>query len=249
MLSEKQTHTQVVGPVHRTTGVTESERYLHRLCNRSFLSLWSYPGVYRDQGRPDGGHGKEVCDLLVVFENHILIFSDKDCGFPQHVDLGVAWCRWFRKAVLDSAGQVWGAERWIRSHRDRLFLDRACTKRFPLDLPDPAKAKIHRIVVAHGVCQRIRQQFGASGSLLLSSNTIGRAHYADPKTVSPFVLGDIDRTRGFVHVFDDTGLDVVMRELDTAPDFVRYLSGARRLSAEIAWPARRARKICWGVIY
>src|SRR5438477_13146594 len=52
-------------------GVTAAERYLAELCRRSFLSLWSYPAVFRDQGHRGGnGDGKEVCDLLVVFENH-----------------------------------------------------------------------------------------------------------------------------------------------------------------------------------
>jgi hypothetical protein len=61
-------------PIVRSEGVTETERYLKRLCDRSFLSLWSYSGVFRDQGRTDGkGDGKEVADLLVVFENHIII--------------------------------------------------------------------------------------------------------------------------------------------------------------------------------
>lgn len=65
-------------PVQPAEGVTDAERYLAKLCKRSFLSLWSYPGVFRDQGRVDGkGDGKEVCDLLVVFDNHIIIFSDK----------------------------------------------------------------------------------------------------------------------------------------------------------------------------
>ncbi len=224
MFSDKEPRSPVVGPVHQADGVTDSRRrYLHRLCKRSFLLLWSYPGVYRDQGG-----GKEVCDLLVVFENHVLIFSDKDCEFPDHDNLGVAWCRWFRKAVLESAGQVWGAERWIRSHPARLFLDRACTKRFPLDLPDPATARFHRIVVAHGASARCRQHFGASGSLLLSSSIKGGEHYADSASAKPFALGDIDPARGFVHVLDDTGLDVVMGELDTTPDLVRYLEQAGR---------------------
>jgi hypothetical protein len=62
--------------ISRSNGVTPSEQYLKKLCDRSFLSLWSYPGVFRDQGRTAGrGDGKEVSDLLVVFENHIIIFS------------------------------------------------------------------------------------------------------------------------------------------------------------------------------
>src|ERR1019366_8435988 len=112
--------------VKRSEGVTPSERYLKKLCDHSFLSLWSYPGVFRDQGRPWGkGDGKEVADLLVVFENHVIIFSDKHIQFDAG-SIGVAWSRWFKKAVLKSAQQVWGAERWIRQFPKRLFLDKTC---------------------------------------------------------------------------------------------------------------------------
>src|ERR1700676_3207603 len=100
-------------PINPAVGVTASERYLGELCKRSFLSLWSYPGIYRDQGRPGRkGDGKEVCDLLVVFENHVILFSDKDCRFGDSNSLGVGWARWFKRAVQESARQVWGAERW-----------------------------------------------------------------------------------------------------------------------------------------
>src|SRR5271154_3975523 len=107
-------------------GVTGSERYLARLCRRSFLSMWSYPGVFRDQkaAAAGKGDGKELCDLLVVFENHVIIFSDKNCQFNDALNLKIAWPRWFKKAIQNSARQVWGAERWIRQFPDRLFLDR-----------------------------------------------------------------------------------------------------------------------------
>ena len=69
--------------ISKQEGVTDSERRLSRLCHWSFLSLWSYPGVFRDQGNKAGCDGKEICDLLVVCGEDILIFSDKDCHFPN----------------------------------------------------------------------------------------------------------------------------------------------------------------------
>lgn len=123
----------------RSSGVTQAENYLQQLCDRTFLSLWSYPNVFRNQGNASGGDGKEVGDLLVVFENEILIFSDKNCEFPDSGDLQLDWNRWLRKAVFDSAKQAWGAARWLRTHPERLFLDRSCTMPFPLKLPDQIK--------------------------------------------------------------------------------------------------------------
>ena len=201
-------------PVQPAEGVTDAERYLAKLCRRSFLSLWSYPGVFRDQGG-----GKEVCDLLVVFDNHIIIFSDKDCQFQDGVTVRVAWARWFRKAVLASAKQVWGAERWIRDFPTRLFLDRKCTKPFPINLPKPDDAIFHRIVVAHDASRACKAVLGGSGSLMLDNRLVGEAHLNG----MPFMIGRLDEKRGYVHVFDDTTLHIVMSTLDTVSDFTAYL--------------------------
>lgn len=217
--------------IRKAEGVTSAERYLTRLCERTFLSLWSYPGVYRDQGRPgQSGDGKEVCDLLVVFEDHIIIFSDKDCTFPNTGNLVLDWRRWFRRAVLKSAEQVWGAERWIKSYPERLFLDRRCQQPFPLALPDPAKAKFHRVVVAHDSAKRCRQELGGSGSLMIMSDIIGPMHYEGERDdIKPFAVGQIDPSRGFVHVLDDTSLGILLSTLNTVTDFVAYLTKKERL--------------------
>jgi hypothetical protein len=210
--------------VSSTAGVTSAERFLAKLCKRSFLSMWSYPGVFRDQGRPGGkGDGKEVCDLLVVFENHIFIFSDKDCHFGDAGDLRTEWARWFKRAVKNSAKQVWGAERWITQFPGRLFLDRQCAIPFPINLPDPSEAIFHRIVVAHDASRACKQKLGGSGSLMLDSSLVGDAHFD-----MPFVLGQIDSNRGYVHVLDDTTLNIVMSTLDTITDFTAYLEKKER---------------------
>lgn len=207
-------------------GVTPTERYLSRLARRSFLSLWSYSGLYRDQGTAErGGEGAELCDLLVVFENHVLIFSDKDCEFPDIPDLEVAWRRWYKRAILKSAQQIWGAERWIRTHPTRLFLDRACKRPFPIDLPDLDNAVFHRIVVAHDTSRRRSRLTGGTGSLLVDPDIIGNAHLAaEANGGRPFAVGIIDPTKGYIHVLDEESLGRVMRTLDTITDFVRYLS-------------------------
>jgi hypothetical protein len=207
-------------PIIPAVGVTASELYLGELCKRTFLSLWSYPGIFRDQGRPGGkGDGKEVCDLLVVFENHIIIFSDKYCQFPNSGDLQKDWGRWYKRAIRDSAKQVWGAERWIKQFPGRLFLDRECNVQFPIPLPDPSQAIFHRVVVAHDASRRFRELFGGSGSLMLASEIIGDAHFD-----VPFMIGQVDPEKGYVHILDDTTLEIVMNTLDTITDFTAYLT-------------------------
>jgi hypothetical protein len=226
---------------HRAEGVTAAERYLKTLAEHSFLTLWSYAGLYRDQGRgTNGGEGKEVADLLVVFRDHIIIFSDKAVAFPDTGNLDRDWSRWYRRAVADSAKQLWGAERWIKNYPDKIFLDRACTQPFPLKFPVFERAKLHRIIVAHGAAERCRQALGGSGSLMIEPTRIGSAHTLPrDKGGAPFTIGQVDPTKGFVHVLDDNSLDILMKTLDTITDFVRYLAKKEEfiLAGRLEWAA------------
>lgn len=77
-------------PFVRSSGATETERYLATVCDSTFLSLWSYPNLYTSEGRKSGkGAGKELCDLLVVFGKDIIIFSDKDISFNTDIDINL----------------------------------------------------------------------------------------------------------------------------------------------------------------
>lgn len=211
-------------------GPTRSERYLKKLCDQSFLSPWSYSGIYRDQKAASSGDGKELCDLLVVFENHILIFSDKDHVFPDTGNLEHDWCRWYRRAIRKSADQIYGAERWIRTYPERIYLDRACTVPFPIDLPDPSGTRFHRVLVAHGAGARCQRELGGSGSLMIFSDVVSEQHCLPlANGGQPFAVGQVDPSKGFLHILDDTSLDIVLRERDTITDFVSYLSRKEEL--------------------
>lgn len=200
-------------------GINDSERYLGKLCRSSFLSLWSYQGLFRDQGG-----GKEICDLLVVFGPHILIFSDKYCEFPDTGDLQTDWNRWFKKSIAKSAQQIWGAERWLKEHPDRVFLDQGCTQRLPIYLPSVSDMRVHRIAVAHGAGQRCQYHLGGSGSLMINMSLVGDDHYKSLNEHGmPFAVGTVDDKQGYVHVLDDTTLDIILRTLDTTTDFIAYL--------------------------
>ena len=88
-------------PIIKAEGVTESERYLAKLANKSFLNLWSYPNTFRDQKQSGKGDGKEICDLLVVCDKHILIFSEKT----------IAWTDGDLKCSLAPLGQTGNSRR------------------------------------------------------------------------------------------------------------------------------------------
>lgn len=87
-------------------GVTTSERYLGGLARQSFLSLWSYSNLYTTEGRKGAGVGKEFSDLTVIFENSVILFSDKDSAYPTKGTDVVKWARWYRRAIDKSVRQL-----------------------------------------------------------------------------------------------------------------------------------------------
>lgn len=201
-------------------GSTASERYLAKLGRFSFLSLWCYPNLYTNEGKKnEKSDGKELCDMLVVFEDQIIIFSDKDISFKNTGNLQTDWARWVRRAVLESAPQIYGAENFIKNFPDRIFLDRKCTQKFPISLDNSESFTFHRIIVARNAVQRFRDYAGGSGSLIIRPDIIGKE-----VENHPFQIGIIDKNKGFIHIFDDLALDVIMRELDTISDLTRYLT-------------------------
>lgn len=190
-------------------GLTRTERLLARLGRRSFLSLWSHANVYRDKG-------KELTDLLVVCHNIVLIFSDKEVAFDRETVLPIAWPRWYNRAVKKSVPQLKRAKGWIERHPDRLFFDAKCER--PLGLLESLKEplEIHTIAVANGASSACIDHFGGgSGSLMVSP--------LEGDNPDPFCLGVPTLVDGFVHVFDEGHLHVLLQELDTVRDFADYL--------------------------
>ena len=192
---------------------------------QSFLNLWCYPNVFIDKKQAGGkGDGKELCDLLVVCGDHILIFSDKTVAFPESEDKALSWKRWWRRAIAKSVDQIRGAERWIAQFPDRIFIDRQCTQKLPIALPPPDRRKVHGIVVALGAGRASKEYFGGGiGSLLVAPAIKGAEHW-EGDNVMPFMVGDADPDGPFVHVLDDATLDIVLGELNTIRDLAAYLT-------------------------
>ncbi len=209
----------------KSEGTTKSERYLARLADHTFLNLWAYPNVYRDVIVNGKKVGKELCDLLVVCGDDVIIFSDKSIKWPEHADVKVAWPRWYKNAVKKSVDQVRGAERWITLHPDRIFLDKACTVPLPLKIPPKESRRVYSVLVALGAHEACSRFFdGDSGSFMIFPGIKGDAHMdSSHSDFFPFSIGDVDPTGSFVNVMNDITLDIIMRELDTITDFTEYL--------------------------
>lgn len=212
--------------IERGAGSTASESYLASLADKTFLDLWSYPNTFIDKKQNSVGAGKELCDLLVVCGDDIIIFSDKAIEWPVADNIDIAWSRWYRRAVANSVKQINGAVRWIDLFPDRIFIDPECQHRLPIALPDKEKRRVHGIVVSNGSNAACREHYDdVSGTLVINPDLEGTSH-TDTKfpKYAPFSIGDVNPGSAFVHVFDGEGLTIVLRELDTITDFVQYIN-------------------------
>ncbi|ENO8976159.1 SEC-C domain-containing protein [Vibrio parahaemolyticus] len=204
-------------PIIKEDGVTPRERYLAKLSEESFFGLWSYPNVYTDEGYSKNKVGKELCDLLVVVGDTAIIFSDKDIKFNAGKEINVAWKRWFKKSVVKSAGQLFGAESWLRNRSGRTFLDKECKNEFPIDLAEVKK--IHLVAVTCNTADGVLNYYGGTSQSLLQQYYLNEKQCME----TPFCIGDLYPEKSFVHVLDEFTLDLLMSHLDTITDFIHYL--------------------------
>lgn len=210
--------------VQKSIGLTPSEQKLNALGYQTFLRLWSYPNPYKMQL-----NGKELCDLLIVFDNHVIIFSDKNCVYGDSGDPYVDWRRWYKRTIQKSAEQLVGAKSWIIRHPDRIAIDAKCTKALPLKVEITSRTKFHLVAVAHGASNHCKAYFpGGDGGLHINSEIIGKMHTDD--NCELFCIGKVlDNPQNFIHVFDDASYENVLRELDTIQDFLNYLESRKEL--------------------
>lgn len=144
------------------TGLTPSERLVNKLSEKTFLKAWTHPN-------PIGKKRKELCDCLIVCAEHIIIISVKEIDYKDTGDI-TGYTRWVKKAISDSAAQIFGAERWLHSQKTIERHDgRVVT------LPPFSERKYHRISVSLGSKGQIPIQWGDLG--------FGFIHVCDEKSL------------------------------------------------------------------
>ena len=165
--------------------VTNSEQFVYEVCQKSFLSLWSY---VNPRGREPG---KEACDVLVVCDPHVIVISVKEVVLKDSGKGKIAWDRWQRKAVDASIKQIKGAIRWL--DRAEHVVKKDGTRGLPL--PPSTRRIYHRIAVA----------FGGRREVPISSRTEkgeGVYHVFDEESFS-LLLRHLDTISDFIQYLVD----------------------------------------------
>lgn len=112
------------------------EEFVNRLAYSSFLKFWCYPSP-----KFENGDKKEICDLLIIFHETLIIFSVKNYEFKGN------YSRYFNHTIKKAVKQIHGAHKTlfktpelIIKHPDKN------SERFPIE----QIKKIFRIVVNLG---------------------------------------------------------------------------------------------------
>lgn len=199
--------------IKKSMGQSETEKVLARLCDRTFLKLWAYPNLYR-------ADGKELCDLLAVFENHVFLFFDRESkklNRPES-DILLQWDRWKKEVIEKQIATLEGAKRYLLSNPNEIYLDPIAKTKLPVSI-NIANTFIHKIVVAHGA-QEACKSFSEEN--IYGSLAIGYGDEGLRKISFPFMV-HLDKLDP-VHIFDSCNLEIVLTELDTFYDFVAYIT-------------------------
>lgn len=163
--------------------MTPSERYVANLCQKSFLPFWNFPN-------PVGKKNKELCDVLVVCGNYILIISVKDIRMSNHSDENIRYERWVKKAIEDSAKQIYGAERFLKT-TDEVYAKNRTNK---ISLPPKGERIIFRIAIAFGSDNTFPLPYGDFSQ--------GFVHVFDEESTS-ILLSELDTITDFTKYLTD----------------------------------------------
>jgi len=85
----------------------KGEDFVNSLAYNSFLKFWCYPGP-----RNEKGDKKEICDLLVIFNNVVIIISVKNYEFKGN------HFRYFNNTIEKAAKQIYGACRLLFGNQE-----------------------------------------------------------------------------------------------------------------------------------
>ncbi|MFA7253510.1 MAG: hypothetical protein WC107_03065 [Patescibacteria group bacterium] len=87
------------------------EKFIHDMAYQSFLKYWCYPNP-----KDEKGDKKEICDLLILFKDTLIIICVKNLEFKGNYD------RYFRKSIEKDIKQVYGAERKLTNKEIETFI-------------------------------------------------------------------------------------------------------------------------------
>lgn len=113
------------------------EEFVNRIAFNSFIEHWCYPSP-----KDESGDKKEICDLLILFGDNLIIISVKNYEFKDF------YSRYFRRTIEKAVKQIYGAERKLLNSDKDIFIKHPnrVIERFPKERIN----NIHRVIINLG---------------------------------------------------------------------------------------------------
>lgn len=199
-------------------GENESEKLTFRLARSAFLGPWAVANPHWNANesfleRPIAP--KELCDLLVLFGDDAILFSDKQSQLNPSIEPTLAWERWSRATIFGSIKQISGAVRRLNYSR-KIYIDKNCV--IPITWIEGIRS-LSAVLVASRSNNLARNREADNFRLRIEYK---RKVYEDRSKIgtSPGFLFVADTP---THIFDQTTLSELVEIFDTPRDFLSYL--------------------------
>lgn len=111
------------------------EKAVNEIASKTYLKYWCYPNP-----KDEKGNRKEVCDLLILFKNTLILFSVKNYAFDGN------YSRYFNKTLTKAVSQIQGAERKLL-HNDRNVFIKHPDKTELIEIDQNSIKEVQRLIV------------------------------------------------------------------------------------------------------
>lgn len=113
------------------------EEFVNGIAFNSFIEHWCYPSP-----KDEYGDKKEICDLLILFSDNLILMSVKNYEFKDF------YSRYFRRTIEKAVKQIYGAERKLLNSEREIFIKhpKRAIERFPKE----RIKNIYRVIINLG---------------------------------------------------------------------------------------------------
>lgn len=157
------------------------EEFVNGIAFNSLLDYWCYPSP-----KDERGDKKEICDLLIVFGDNLIIISVKNYEFKDF------YSRYFRQTIDKAVRQIYGAERKLFNSDREIYIKHP--KRESERFPKEKIKNVHRVIINLGEGVRF------------------------------YPFNQETKDENFITLWDKEAYQTIIKELDTIPDILEYLT-------------------------
>lgn len=112
----------------------QGEEAVNKIAFDTYLKYWCFPNP-----KDEFGDKKEICDLLIIFQKHLIIISIKNYSFSGNYQ------RYFNSTLKKAIAQIHGAERKLFSKSNYLKFNHPETGIFEFNPID--YESVHRLII------------------------------------------------------------------------------------------------------